>query len=105
MLFYTAAAIAASIASLGQAIRLETTTSYTDEQLFQMKEAMFPNMGDGEFLDMLDMMNSFKPGGATGGAQGNKAGAGAVVKSPGAAKAQAENQAKTAAKQAENAKK
>ena len=95
MLFYTAAAIAASIASLGQAIRLETTTNYSDEQLFQMKESMFPNMTDGEFLDMIDMMNSFKPAGATG---GNQAGKAAGVKSPGAAKAQAENVAKIAAK-------
>ena len=58
MLFFTAAAIAASIASLGQSIRLDIGffNTLTDDQLLNMKDSMFPDMTDMEFADMISAM-------------------------------------------------
>ena len=55
MLFFTAAAVAAAtFASFGHAVKLEFLDQFTDDQLFNLKEKMFPDMTDNAFLDMME---------------------------------------------------
>ena len=60
MLFYTAVAVAATIASLGQTVKIDANYNYSDEALFQMKETMFPYLTDSEFFDMMQEMHGYK---------------------------------------------
>ena len=61
MLFYTAAAIAATLAAVGDALKINQQ-GYSDEALLNMKESMFPELTDNEFLDLLEQMDSYRAG-------------------------------------------
>lgn len=63
MLFFTAAAIAANLATLAQSVKLNFS-NYTDDALLNMKDTLFPDMTDVEFTDMLSAMEGYGPNGA-----------------------------------------